>query len=50
MKSFLVFLVSTVLALLLFPVVMGMYMASFYIAIFAFLIGGLVLWLTNRRP
>lgn len=50
MKSFLVFLVSTVLTLLLLPIVLGMYAASFTFAIIVFIIGGLALWLTNRRP
>lgn len=50
MPSFFIFLVSVVLVLFLLPVALGIFAGAFYLSIFVFLIGGLALWLTDRKP
>ena len=50
MKQFFIFLVSVVLTLLMLPVFLGLIQATFYLAIFLFVIGSFALWIKNRRP
>tara|TARA_B100000900_G_C20445241_1_gene660730 strand:+ start:555 stop:707 length:153 start_codon:yes stop_codon:yes gene_type:complete len=50
MKQFFIFLIAVVLTLLMLPIAIGLIQATFYLAIFIFLIGSFVLWIKCRKP